>query len=126
MAFWLAKQPAVAPVIVHMTNTIGAEKMLVLLVESGWSCCQVVPYGGEDWIVERWFPLVRKEIKKIAADHGGTYDNVESIWIKSELHRSRLDKHALRRLGIWWVVNVVKNTQPLPKPDSKTDQDVVA
>src|SRR5260370_823587 len=59
-ADWLAKQPAVAPVIVHTTNTASGDRMMDLLVQSGWNCCRVVPYGGEDWIGEWWFPMVRK------------------------------------------------------------------
>src|SRR5437016_3936499 len=37
-AVWLATQPAVAPVIVHMTNAIGGDKMMDLLAQSGWAC----------------------------------------------------------------------------------------
>lgn len=59
-ATWFANQPAVAPVIVHTTNTFAGDRMVNLLVESGWRCNRIVPYGGDDWIRERWFPMARK------------------------------------------------------------------
>jgi hypothetical protein len=59
-AIWLSKQPAIAPVIVHTTNSTGGDRMLEQLVQAGWRCHRIVPYGGEDWIEEVWFPLVRR------------------------------------------------------------------
>jgi len=58
-AHWLARQPAVAPVVVHTTNSTEGTRMMDLLLESGWNCNRVVPYGGEDWIGESWLPKVR-------------------------------------------------------------------
>lgn len=61
-ANWLARQPAVAPVIVHTTNTSAGDQMVDRLLQAGWSCGRVTPYSGEDWIHEQWISLVRKLI----------------------------------------------------------------
>ena len=63
-AKWFAMQPALAPLIVHTTNTLGGDRMMDILLECGWHCSRIVPYSGEDWINESWFPLVRKLVRE--------------------------------------------------------------
>lgn len=58
-AKWLATQPAVTPVIVHTTNTVGGDRMVELLMNGDWNVERVVPYGGDDWIGEHWRSVVR-------------------------------------------------------------------
>ncbi|MEI8017094.1 MAG: cyclic-phosphate processing receiver domain-containing protein [Schlesneria sp.] len=69
-AKWFAMQPALAPLIVHTTNTLGGDRMMDILLECGWHCSRIVPYSGEDWINESWFPLVRKLVVAHCASFG--------------------------------------------------------
>jgi CheY-like chemotaxis protein len=62
VADWLATQPAVFPVVVHTTNSVGGERMMDLLVHAGWTTSRTVPYDGETWIAEKWYPLVRQNV----------------------------------------------------------------
>lgn len=62
VAQWLATQPAVCPIIVHTTNTHAGDVMVDRLVGSGWIVRRIVPYDGERWISEQWFPTARRLI----------------------------------------------------------------
>lgn len=67
---WLSKQPALAPVVVHTTNTSAGDRMVEMLLRCGWNCDRVTPYGGMDWIEETWLPLVRKNIVACSPNRG--------------------------------------------------------
>jgi hypothetical protein len=66
VAAWLAVQPAIFPVVVHTTNSAGGDRMMELLVRGGWTARRVVPFCGEDWITDEWYPLIRKQIVRHA------------------------------------------------------------
>lgn len=59
VATWLAEQPAVAPVIVHTTNTVQGDRMSELLAAAGWRLSRIVPYDGTTWITSTWRALAR-------------------------------------------------------------------
>ena len=56
--FLITEAPACF-VIIHSSNSIGANGMLSALEEVGWSAERVVPYGDLTWVTERWNERVR-------------------------------------------------------------------
>ena len=66
-AKWLAQQMPSCPVLIHTTNSQGGGKMAALLTEANWKTMRVVPYEGNTWIDEQWFPTLRKVIVESAA-----------------------------------------------------------
>ncbi len=62
VARWLGTQPAVAPIIVHTTNTVAGDEMMELLSKAGCIRERIVPYDGETWIAEQWRSVVRNLI----------------------------------------------------------------
>jgi hypothetical protein len=50
----LAAWPAVCPVIVHSTNAAAVPGMIRVLRESGWTCSDVTPFDGLNWIETAW------------------------------------------------------------------------
>lgn len=63
VARWLSERPKpICPVVVHTTNSRGADEMMRLLKKSHWSSYRVIPYDDLRWIDTDWFAAVRNAI----------------------------------------------------------------
>ena len=51
---FLVTQAPSCPVIIHSSNSNGANGMLTALEEAGWRAERVVPYNDLAWVGERW------------------------------------------------------------------------
>jgi hypothetical protein len=67
VAKWLTAQGIVRPIIVHSSNGDRASWMAGEFDLAGWRHWRVVPFG-DDWIESDWRRLVRRLLKKYAAD----------------------------------------------------------
>ena len=62
VAEYLAKQPALFPIIIHSTNVPASIGMLELLSSGNWSVERVTPYDDLTWISREWFWAMRQAI----------------------------------------------------------------
>ena len=60
---YLTTQRPACPVIVHSANYLAAPGMEQMLIDSGWTCCRVIPLNDLDWIDEAWIPEVQRYIQ---------------------------------------------------------------
>jgi hypothetical protein len=58
VANFLAAHSPVCPVIVHTTNSMGAEGMLFNLGQAGWTTERIVPFDDLRWITTAWLKVV--------------------------------------------------------------------
>jgi hypothetical protein len=56
---YLATQNPLCPVIIHTANYLAAPGMELMLSESGWTCCRVVPVDNLEWIDNAWIHEIR-------------------------------------------------------------------
>jgi hypothetical protein len=56
---YLATQKPSCPVIIHTANYLAAPGMELMLNESGWTCCRVVPVDNLEWIGNAWIHEIR-------------------------------------------------------------------
>ena len=96
LADWLAAQPAVAPVIVHTTNTSGGDAMTAALEATGWEVARIVPYGGESWIREIWRPTARDLIVQRAPEM--TLSQLGVKILQADVHTRRAIEWTLREM----------------------------
>ena len=62
----LENMPPEFPVIVHSTNALAVEKMMVRLENAGYSVGRVIPFDGVNWIRTEWFQTLRRMIHRNA------------------------------------------------------------
>lgn len=62
--FLITRAPACS-VIIHSTNSIGANGMVTALEEAFWTAERVVPYNDLAWVTERWNERVLFHIKGV-------------------------------------------------------------
>lgn len=63
VANYLASQRPIAPILIHSSNTVAAESMLLTLSDAGWVVDRIAPIG-DDWIESYWSPTVLGMIKE--------------------------------------------------------------
>jgi hypothetical protein len=71
VADYLARRPAVCPVVIHSTNSAAAVGMEMVLREAGWTTYRVLPFDDLEWIPAHWFPTVRRAIVASARQAAG-------------------------------------------------------
>ena len=59
VACFLAESVPVCPVIVHTTNSMGAESMLFTLGQAGWTTERIVPFDDLRWVTNAWVKAVK-------------------------------------------------------------------
>jgi hypothetical protein len=62
VADYLAGKGLVCPVVIHTTNSEGAEKMRRALEKEGWKTRRVIPFDDLKWIESNWFFAMRRAI----------------------------------------------------------------
>ncbi|WP_029246673.1 cyclic-phosphate processing receiver domain-containing protein [Schlesneria paludicola] len=55
-ANFLITQIAIAPVLIHSSNSIAADSMLYSMRDAGWTVTRIAPIG-DDWIEADWYPV---------------------------------------------------------------------
>ena len=58
VADFLAVRPPQCSVVIHSTNTIGADGMQFAMEDAGWSVARVHPIGDLEWIPRFWTPQI--------------------------------------------------------------------
>lgn len=62
VADFLGRNPPVCPVIIHTSNSDAAVGMQLVLKDAGWKTRRVLPFEDTQWIVDDWFPAMRRAI----------------------------------------------------------------
>jgi hypothetical protein len=62
VAEFLATQEPVCPVVIHTSNGPAADAMTAALNDSGWTTRRVLPFDDTAWILDDWFPAMRRAI----------------------------------------------------------------
>lgn len=62
VADYLARKPAVCPVVIHSSNSDAAVGMEIVLQEAHWTTSRVYPCDDLEWITTQWFPAIRRAI----------------------------------------------------------------
>ena len=62
VADFLAANNPVCPIVIHTSNSDAAVAMQMLLKEARWKTFRVIPSDDTKWIVDEWFPAVRRAI----------------------------------------------------------------
>ena len=58
VATWLAGWEETCPVIIHTSNSVGADQMRFALEEAGWIVMRVYPDAGVEWVHRQWLETV--------------------------------------------------------------------
>lgn len=62
VANFLAAKKPVCPIIIHTSNSDAAIGMQMVLKDSGWKVRRVMPMNDTQWIIDEWFPTLRRAI----------------------------------------------------------------
>jgi CheY-like chemotaxis protein len=62
VADYLARSRPICPVIIHTSNSDAAIGMELVLTDAGWKTRRVLPFDDTAWIIDDWFPAMRRAI----------------------------------------------------------------
>ena len=62
IADYLARKPAVCPVVIHTTNAPAALGMQMVLKDARWLTCRIIPFNDLEWIPTDWLRAVHKAV----------------------------------------------------------------
>jgi hypothetical protein len=62
VADYLASNRPICPVIIHTSNSDAAVGMQLVLKDAHWKTRRVLPFEDLAWIVDDWFPAMRRAI----------------------------------------------------------------
>jgi NAD+-processing family protein with receiver domain len=62
VAEYLAGKGLICPIVIHTTNSDGAERMKCVLEHEGWKTRRVMPFNDMRWIESDWFFAMRRAI----------------------------------------------------------------
>jgi hypothetical protein len=54
VARWLSGQRPVCPIMIHTSNSTGADSMRFALEDAGWRVVRVYPEAGVGWVYQQW------------------------------------------------------------------------
>jgi hypothetical protein len=62
VADFLASKKPGCPIVIHTSNTNAALAMQMVLKDAGWNIRRVIPMEDTQWVIDQWFPSIRRAI----------------------------------------------------------------